>query len=235
VRIESQTSRVAALLLLAGVVMLAMASGLIYGFRRDGPVPAGVWIVAALLAPLGLLFAVSSVRQLLQRARFGAWTLECPEGGGRLGLPLVVTLMPPRVVAPSTGVECSLVCFHSSGVSRSTHSGTGRATGKMFDHAWTVDAGTMHPDVGLPITVDLPAFGFPSTRGRQGTVEWKLSVTASAEGRTHRMAFELPVQAEAAPGGGDAAESIDERVERLARAREYRRTLDAGRPPRLSR
>jgi hypothetical protein len=233
VRIKSQTSLVAALLLFAGMVMMAMASGPIYGFGKDGPVPSGVWIVAALFAPLGLLLAFFGARQLLQRARFGGWTLECPEGGGQLGQPLVVTLMPPRVVTPTTDVECSMVCFHSSSVRSSTQPGAGRASGKMFDHTWLLDAGTIHPDVGLPITLDLPAFGFPSTRGRQATVEWKLSVTTSADGRTHRMEFELPVQAGAAPPG-DAAESIEERAERLARAREYRRTLDAGRPPRPS-
>ena len=206
--------------------MIAMASGLIYGFGKDGPVPPGVWIVGALFAPLGLLLAVFGARHLLQRARFGGWTLECPEGGGRLGQPLGVTLMPPRVVTPSTDVECTLVCFHSSGVASSTQPGAGRASGKMFDHTWSLRAGTVHPDIGLPITLDLPAFGFPSTRGRQGTVEWKLSVTTSADGLTHRMEFELPVQAGAAPGD-DAAESIEERAERLTRAREV--PTDAGR------
>jgi hypothetical protein len=233
VRIKSQTSLVAGLLLLAGVVMIAMAFGLIYGFGKDGPVPPGVWMVAALLTPLGLLLAISSARQLLLRARFGGWTLECPDGGGRIGQPLVVTLMPPRVVTPSADLACTLVCFHSSGVSSSTRSGAGRASGKMFDHTWAVRAGTVHPETGLPITLDLPAVGFPSTRGRQGTVEWKLSVTTTADGRTHRMEFELPVQAGPSPID-DPAESIEDRSERLARARDYRRSLDAGRPPRPS-
>jgi hypothetical protein len=233
VRIKSQTSLVDALLLVTGVLMIVTAYGLIYGFGKDGSVPPGVWIVAALFSPPGFLLAVFGARQLLQRARFGGWTLECPEGGGRLGQPLVVTLLPPKVVTPSTDVECRLVCFQSSGVPSSTQPGAGRASGRMFDHGWALRAGTMHPGIGLPITLDLPTLGFPSKRGRRGTVEWKLSVTTSADGRTHRMEFELPVQAGASLRD-DAAESIEERAERLERAREYRRTLDAGRPQRPS-
>ena len=43
-RIKSQTTFVAGMLLVLGIVMIAMPVGMIYGTSAEGPVPGGVWI-----------------------------------------------------------------------------------------------------------------------------------------------------------------------------------------------
>jgi hypothetical protein len=226
-RIKSQTTFVAGMLLFLGVVMLAMPVGMIYGTSNDGPVPAGVWIVAALFAPMGMLIAYLSGKQLVQRMRFGRWEVECPDGGGRLGQPLEVKLVPPQVVNPTGEVACNLVCFRSTGVrSSSQRAGSTRGSAKLFDTSWTLRAATFHPQVGLPITLPLPEFGLESTRGRKATVEWKLSVRIPADGTTHEMEFEIPIS-EGGKRPQDAAESIDEETERRERADRYRKATQA--------
>jgi hypothetical protein len=198
-RIRSQTSFVAGMMLLLGFVMLAIPAGMIRAFAADGPVPAGVWALAVLFGGPGLLFAGLSVRALVRRGRLGPWELECPDGGIELGEPRLVQLMPPRVVAATGDVECTLTCIRSTprGGARSTggvHEPAGAGSQRLFDTSWSVPASTSDPKTGLPITLPMPQSGLASRRGREGNVEWKLSVRLAVDGSTHEMEFEIPVR-----------------------------------------
>ena len=227
-RIKSQTTFVAAMLLFLGVVMIAMPAGMFYGFSKDGPVPGGVWFIAALFGSLGLLFAYLSAKQLVRRFRFGGWEVECPDGGGHLGQPLEVKLVPPQVVTPTGEVEVNLTCIQSTGSrSSSQRSGATRGTATLFDTKWSLRPGTLHPQMGLPLTLPLPEFGLGSTRSRGTNVEWKLSVKVPADGATHDMEFEIPING-VGTRSPDAGEFSEEETERRERAEKYRQAMHAG-------
>jgi hypothetical protein len=197
-RIASQTTLTSGLMLLLGILMLVMPAGMINAFSADGPVPAGVWAIAAIFGPLGLLIAWLSAKRLVTRVRFGRWELECPDGGGTLGVPLEITLLPPQTVTASADVECTLTCFASRPAgARSTSGGHHRPTGSssqtLFDTSWTLRPASVHPRTGVPIVLPLPDYGLLSQRSRARTVEWKFSVRFPAGRTTHEMEFEIPV------------------------------------------
>jgi hypothetical protein len=195
-RITSQSTAVAGMLLALGLLMVGLPAGLIAAFSADGPVPPGVWALAALVGLPGALIVWFSGRRLVQRVRFGAWSLECPDEGGRLGQPLEATLLPPRVVHPSGEVQCRLVCLHTTGVrSSSPAAGSARASARLVDVPWSLPPVSLDPHSGLRLSLPLPASGLASSRSRTASVEWKLSVTVPVDGATHELEFEIPVRA----------------------------------------
>ncbi|MET0554676.1 MAG: hypothetical protein ABW221_16670 [Vicinamibacteria bacterium] len=200
-RIRSQTSFVAGMMLLLGVLMCAMPLGMMRAFAADGPVPAGVFVLAALFGVPGVLCVFLSAKALVTRARLGSWELECPAGGIALGGPGLVQLMPPRVVTLTGDVECTLTCIRSMprrnvrSTGGGVHESSGAASGRLFDTSWTVPASRIDPGTGLPITLPMPQSGLASRRGRDGNVEWKLSVTVRVDGTEHALEFEIPVRA----------------------------------------
>ena len=199
VRIRSQTSFVAGMMLLLGILMCAMPLGMMRAFAADGPVPAGVWALAVLFGAPGALCVFLSAKALVARARTGPWELECPAGGIELGAPRLVQLMPPRVVAPKGDVECTLTCIRSTprqgpASTGGVHDPSGAGSRRLFDTSWSVPASTLDPRSGLPISLPMPQSGMPSRRGRDGNVEWKLSVTIAVDGTEHALEFEIPVR-----------------------------------------
>ena len=201
-RIRSQTSFVAAMMLLLGIVMIGIPAGLLHAFAADGPVPTGVWVLAVPFGGLGLLFAWLSTKRLVSRWRVGPWELECPDSGVAFGQPHSVQLMPPRVMTPTVPLECRLTCLGSRprtgarSTSGGVHQSSQSNTRTLFDTSWTFPASTLHPQSGVSMPVPLPPFGLGSRRGRAGAIEWKLSVIVTADGSAHEMEFEIPVAAD---------------------------------------
>ena len=191
-RVKSQGPYAASLMLVLGVAMLGMPAAMVIAFSSDGPVPAGVWALAVMFGPIGLLIVYFSAKALLRRIRYGAWELECPDPGVPLGQTSVVTVIPRQAVIPIGEIACALVCFRSTGARRE-HGRTTSQTSKMHDHAWSFQGAAFHPRAGLPITLSLPGDGLPSSSERKNHVQWKLSVKVPAEGAIHDMEFEIPV------------------------------------------
>jgi hypothetical protein len=198
-RIRSQTPFVAGMMLLLGILMCAMPLGMMRAFAADGPVPAGVWALAALFGVPGALCVFLSAKALVARVRTGPWELECPAGGIELGAPRLVQLMPPTVVVPKGEVECTLTCIRSTprrhaASTGGLHESSGAGSRRLFDTSWSVPWSRLDPGTGLPITLPMPQSGMPSRRGRDGNVEWKLSVTVAVDGTAHALEFEIPVR-----------------------------------------
>lgn len=76
--------------------------------------PAGVWALAVMSGPIGLLVVLFyfSAKALLRQIRYGAWELECPDPGVPLGQTSVVTVIPRQAVTPSGEIECALLQVH---------------------------------------------------------------------------------------------------------------------------
>jgi len=201
-RIRSQTSFVAAMMLLLGIVMIAIPAGLLRAFAADGAVPTGVWVLTVPFGGLGLLLAWLSTKRLITRWRVGPWELECPDGGVAFGQPQAVQLIPPRIMTPTGDIDCQLTCLRSRPrtgamcTSGGVHQPSTATSQRLFDTSWSFPASMLHPRSGVSLTLPMPPFGLASRRGREGAIEWKLSLTVAADGAAHEMEFEIPVRAD---------------------------------------
>ena len=68
----------------------------------------------------------------------------------------------------------------------------------LWDTTWTIRTGTIHPKIGLPLSLPLPETGEPSNidpRTGAGT-QWQLNVVVPTGGFRDESVFELPVRAQ---------------------------------------
>lgn len=196
-RIKSHALGIYAAMSAAGVFTLSFMGIYVWGMRQEGR---DRWFFYAFITPfvlVGTVLTVFGVRALLRAAWFGRWALDVPAGGGVLGQPLVATLFPTRTRTPSGELTCRLRSVRVVSVA-----GQGRTSGPsdrqtLWETTWTVPAGTIHPRIGLPLTLPLPDAGQPTNvdpRTATGTL-WQLDVVVPTGGSTEQAVFDLPVRA----------------------------------------
>ena len=181
----------------AGVITLAMMGIFGYLMRQQGR---DSWVLYAFLSPfvlMGAFLAYFGGRFLVRLAKTGSWQLDVPGSGGELGRPFDVTLFPSRTRVPSGELTCHLRCIRVVRLA-SQGSSSGRADTKtLWETTWTTRAGTIHPNIGLPLSLPLPDSGEPSnmdSRTGSGT-QWQLNVVVPTRGFKDESVFDLPVRA----------------------------------------
>ena len=196
-RIKSHAPLMYVGMLMAGVVTLAFMG--IYGYlmRQDGR---DGWLFYAFVSPfvlVGSFLTYFGGRFLLRLAMVGSWQLDVQGRGGEFGRPFDVTLFPSRTRVPSGDMTCHLRCIRIVKLS-SRGSSAGRSDIKtLWETTWTVPAGTIHRNVGLPLTLPLPPSGEPSDihpRTGAGT-QWQLNVVVPTRSFKDESVFDLPVRA----------------------------------------
>jgi len=181
----------------AGVITLACMGIFTYLMRQQGR---DAWFLYALLSPfvlMGAALAFFGGRFLVRWAMVGSWQLDVPGSGGELGRPFDVTLFPSRTRVPSGELTCHLRCIRVVRLA-SRGSSSGRADTKtLWEATWTIRAGTIHSNIGLPLSLPLPDSGEPSnmdSRTGSGT-QWQLNVVVPTRGFKDESVFDLPVRA----------------------------------------
>ncbi len=181
----------------AGVITLAFMGIYTYLMRRDGR---DAWYVYAFVSPfvlMGVALAFFGGRFLLRWAMIGSWQLDVPAGGGELGRLFPVTLFPSRTRVPSGELTCHLRCIRIRKLA-SQGSSAGRSDiTTLWETTWTTRAGTIHPNIGVPLSLPLPESGEPTNISPQsgaGT-QWQLNVVVPTRGFSDESVFDLPVRA----------------------------------------
>ncbi len=196
-RIKSHAPLVFAGMTAAGVITLAFMGICVYLMRQQGRES---WFLYAFLSPFVLMGAALTFfggRVLVRWAKFGSWQLDVPDRGGELGRPFDVTLFPTRTRVPSGELTCRLRCIRIHRLA-SQGSSAGRSDIKtLWETTWTIRAGTIHQNIGLPLSVPLPASGEPTNISPQtgaGT-QWQLNVVVPTRDFNDEPVFDLPVRA----------------------------------------
>jgi len=181
----------------AGVITLAFMGIFSYLMRQQSR---DAWYLYAFLSPfvlMGAALAFFGGRFLVRWAMIGSWQLDVPGSGGELGRPFDVTLFPSRPRVPSGELTCRLRCIRIVKLaSRGSSAGRSDIT-TLWEATWTIRAGTIHPNIGLPLSLPLPASGAPSNISPQsgaGT-QWQLNVVVPTRGFNDESVFDLPVRA----------------------------------------
>ncbi len=181
----------------AGLITLTMMGIFGYLMRQQGR---DSWVLYAFLSPfvlMGAFLAYFGGRFLVRLAMTGSWQLDVPGSGGELGRPFDVTLFPSRTRVPSGELTCHLRCIRIHKLA-SRGSSAGRSDIKtLWETTWTTRAGTIHPNIGLPLSLPLPDSGEPSnmdSRTGSGT-QWQLNVVVPTRGFKDESVFDLPVRA----------------------------------------
>ncbi len=181
----------------AGALTLAVMGLYLSAMRQANR---DVWFVYAFASPLALVGAALAFfggRFLLRWARLGSWQLDVPDGGGELGRPFDVTLYPTRTRMLGGELICHLRCIRILKLP-SMRSSNGRSDiTTLWETSWTTRAGIVHPTIGLPLRLPLPASGEPSDiDGRTGAgTQWQLNVVVPTQGANDELVFDLPVRA----------------------------------------
>jgi hypothetical protein len=191
-RIKSHAPSMFAGMAAAGVIALGFIGTYIYLMRQAGR---DVWYLYVLMAPfllVGGLLAFFGVRAVLRLALVGGWQLDLPGEGGVLGRPLEVTLFPRRARVPTGDLTCHVRCIR---IVRGSAGGRSGVT-TLCETTWTTRAGPIHPAIGLPLSLPLPASGQPSQMDRRtgSGIQWQLNVVMPWQGRSEEPVFDLPVR-----------------------------------------
>lgn len=181
----------------AGVITLAFMGIAVYLAQQQGR---DSWVLYAFLSPFVLMGAALTFfggRFLVRWARIGSWQLDVPAGGGELGRPFLVTLFPSRRRESSGDLTCHLRCIRIRKLAaRGSSAGRSDIT-TLWETTWTIPAGTIHPNIGVPLTLPLPESGEPTNISPQsgaGT-QWQLNVVVPTRGFSDESVFDLPVRA----------------------------------------
>jgi len=193
-RIKSHAPWMYAGMTLAGVITLGFMGTYQYLMRqagRDG------WLFYAFVTPfvlVGVFLTLFGGRFLVRLARLGSWQLDLPDGGGVFGHPLEVTLLPSRQRVPSSELTCHLRCIR---ISRSTRANSRADTTTVWETTWTTRAGTIHPRMGLALSLPLPDSGQPTNIDRRtgSGVQWQLNVVIASQYGSEEPVFDLPIRA----------------------------------------
>lgn len=181
----------------AGVITLAFMGLSVYLARQQGR---DSWFLYTFLSPfvlMGVALAFFGGRFLLRWAMIGSWELDVPAGGGELGRPFPVTLFPSRTRVPSDELTCHLRCIRIRKLATQGSSAGRSDTTTLWETTWTTRAGTIHPNIGLPLSLPLPDSGEPTNVSPQsgaGT-QWQLNVVVPTRGFSDESVFDLPVRA----------------------------------------
>lgn len=195
-RIKSHAPWLYAGMTVAGAVTLGVMGTYQYLMRqagRDG------WLFYAFVTPFvlaGLLLFYFGGRFLVRQARLGSWQLDVPDGGGVFGRPLAVTLLPSRQRVPSGELTCHLRCIRIVRMAAQRSSSGRSDVTTLWDTTWTMQAGTIHPRLGLPLSLPLPDAGLPTDIDRRtgSGVQWQLNVVVPTRGMQDEAVFDLPVR-----------------------------------------
>jgi hypothetical protein len=129
--------------------------------------------------------------------RYGTWSIEIADEGGRLGRPLAVRVLPARPVQATGDVKVTLACLEQRTTKSYGSKGT-RTSTKPYTLGST--GTTVAPRAELmsaqPFTasLDLPAHLPPTGRVDNDTFSWQLTVDVpTAEGDVQSV-FTIPVQ-----------------------------------------
>ena len=181
----------------AGVITLIFMGTFGYLMRQQGR---DRWFLYVFLSPfvlMGAALAFFGGRFLLRWARLGSWQLDVPGSGGELGRPFEVTLFPSRTRTPSGELTCHLRCIRIVKLASQGSSAGRSSTTTLWETTWTRPAGTIHPNIGVPLSLPLPASGEPTNISPQsgaGT-QWQLNVVVPTGGANDEAVFDLPVRA----------------------------------------
>jgi hypothetical protein len=198
-RIRAKTRHLALALLAASAVALALPGTLLYLKHRDGELGGCLiaFLVPFLLAGVGL--ALLALREIVGLARYGTWELECPDGGGRAGEPLPVTIHPGRRIEPNGPARLTLRCVETA-----THQYRGSAgsetrtesnvLGKV--ESAVVTGPFVDPRSGFAATLEPPA-ELPGSRvqgaGAAGVL-WQLIVEVPGRRGDAHVTFDVPMR-----------------------------------------
>ena len=196
-RIRSHAPLIHAGMTAAGVITLAFMG--IYGhlMRQDGR---DGWFFYAFVSPFvlaGAALVYFGGRFLLRLALVGSWQLDVPDHGGVLGRPFDVTLFPSRTRVPTAELTCHLRCIRIVKLAAQGSSAGRSDITTLWETTWAIRAGTLHPRIGLPLSLPLPDTGAPTNvdpRSGAGT-QWQLNVVVPTRGVTDEPVFDLPVRA----------------------------------------
>lgn len=178
----------------AGILTLALIGMYFYLMWAAGRASILVYFFVAPFMLMGSLLAFFGGRSFIRLAWLGSWQLEVPDGGGVLGQPLRATLFPRRAVTPSGELQCRLRCIRI--VRHQGRSSSSSNTTTLWHSSWTLQSATIHPTLGLELSLPLPATGNPTEVDRQSGsgVTWQLNVVIPSQGSSEEPVFDLPVR-----------------------------------------
>ena len=132
---------------------------------------------------------------LARLARFGRWHLACPDGGGTFGQPLLVTLLPSRRFVPTGELDCRLRCVRAIATGTPGQRSHRVNTVTEWEARWSMRTSTIHPGIGLAVTVPVPEVGLGTQRDTRtaSEVKWQLHVHLPAERLSADVTFEIPI------------------------------------------
>jgi hypothetical protein len=203
--------------LVIAVITAGLPGLLIWSKSAEGPVPFGIYAIATPFFLIALLLAIWGLRDLVRLLRYGRWQIECPDGGGAFGQPMPVTLLPARTFAPTGELTCRLRCARSYHIRRVGTTGNNLNTVTEWETTWSVRASTIHPRIGLTLTLPVPDQGLGSQRDPTtgAGVAWQLFVHIPAERLSEDVMFEIPIAPTTATISGAAGDIMQE-IERRA-------------------
>jgi hypothetical protein len=197
-RIRSQSRFQAVGLVAASLVTLGMPGALLWLKTRDGSASGCLVLFVVPFAMMAVALAVMAARQIRTLRRYGAWELECPDGGGLTGEPLELRVRPGRAIVPNGAITLTLTCIRVTR-SRSGQHGSSAETSRIgsLEVKRHVE-GPIDPRTGFGATFDLPA-SWPATATRGGvSVVWQLETDVPTADGGVQTAFFVPVRAGAA-------------------------------------
>ncbi len=142
---------------------------------------------------IGAFLGYGGLRGVLRLLRFGHWRLEIA-GPGALVQPLPVSLFPGRNFTPSGDIRCDLRCLNVAIVN--TGKNQRMETKTLWEMSWTVTSTTIPKDLGLSLTLPLPADGVSTSQasGNGAGVKWQLTVLGPAQALSEEPIFDVPVR-----------------------------------------
>ncbi len=190
-RIKSQSSTWAGIFTLVSFIAVAFIGTYVYLMWRQGRATWLVYLITAPFFAMGALLAYGGLRGLLRLLRFGHWNLEIA-GPGAIGRPLQARLLPSRDVTPSGEIRCDLRCLNVTIVSAGKSQRMD--TKILWETSWNLTSGTILKDLGLSLSLPLPAGGEATTQGSNGAgVKWQLTVFVPTQALSDEPIFDVPV------------------------------------------
>ena len=190
-RIKSQSSTWAGIFTLVSVLTIGFVGTYVYLMWQQGRATWLVYLITAPFFAVGALLGFGGLRGLLRLLRFGHWHLEIA-GPGAVGRPLQARLLPSRDVTPSGEIRCDLRCLDVTIVSAGKSQRMDTKT--LWETSWTVTSATILKDLGLSLSLSLPAGGKGTTQSANGAgVKWQLTVRVPTQALSDEPIFDVPV------------------------------------------
>ena len=192
-QIKSQSSTWAGIFILVSVITVAFVGTYVYLMWQAGRATWLVYLITAPFFAVGTLLGYVGLRGLFRFLHFGHWRLEIA-GPGRLGHPLPARLLPGRDFTLSADVRCDLRCLNVIIVN--TGKNQRMETQTLWETSWTVNSASIGKDLGLSLSLPLPAEGAGTTQGSNGGagVKWQLTVLVPTPSLSDELIFDVPVR-----------------------------------------